>query len=287
VQLDKTGEQGFAFLAPRPVEIMDLLRLMDATIGHPMSEERRRQAEIVQCLFAAINAEDWEWLMALCTAEMRFFPPPGSRFHPARKLQGVGAYLAQLHAVKQRFPGYRLEEVLGYAHPKGLAVRYQASWLLPNGRTQRHTGATLFGFQGERIDQIAAWANTVTLLPLQEQAERSSAERHELLCGLAQWDTTLIRQQHRTRDGSKGIIVSMVMPLRQASCSYAFARDGTVCASPLLATSIPTDSGSPGVYYSRRGHVWHNRACPRQSHNQLRPEAPVLPVAVLLLKLAE
>ena len=146
----------FAFLVSKSVEQEHLLWLIATTLQQPMSRTQERQVDLVRRLFAVINAAEWEQLTALCTDRLRFYPPPGSQFHSVKVLHGVQAYQAQLEAVKCRFPDYRLDDLVCYAHPKGVAVRYQASWRLPDGRTQAHTGATLFGFQGDRIAQIAA-----------------------------------------------------------------------------------------------------------------------------------
>lgn len=60
------------------------------------------------------------------------------------------------------------------AHPTGWAVRYQENWRVPDGQTQAHSGATLFGFQGDRIAQIAAWASNPDPAAALKNAERSS-----------------------------------------------------------------------------------------------------------------
>ncbi|HEY7346828.1 MAG TPA: response regulator [Ktedonobacterales bacterium] len=172
---NEAAEQGFAFFAPEAVDLARLLTQVDAAITPSLNEEQRCQAESVRGLFAAINAEDRVTLETLCTEDMLFFPPPTSRFHSVKRMQGVGAYWAQLEAVKRVFPGYWLDHVLLYPHPKGLAIRYQSRWQMPDGRTQHSTGATLFCFKGHRIAQIAAWANTVQNLDLLEKGKRSSA----------------------------------------------------------------------------------------------------------------
>ena len=51
-----------------------------------------------------------------------------------------------------------------YGRPKGLAVRYLASWRLPNFTTQRIVGTTLFHFEGERIREMGESMNPERLL---------------------------------------------------------------------------------------------------------------------------
>jgi DNA-binding response OmpR family regulator len=175
VSPEEAREQGFAFFVYKPFETAKLLAQIDAVLNRPLEREQQCLAEIVQRLFAAINAGDWETLGKLCTRDMIFIPPPRSRFSPAKKMQGLSAYCAQLEAVKSVFSDYWLENILLYPHPKGLVGRYQCRWLLPDGTIQHNTGTTLFCFQNQQIRQIAAWVNTVNLLDLLEKKRRSSA----------------------------------------------------------------------------------------------------------------
>ena len=156
--------QGFAFFISMPFDLDELLLLVAEQINPPLSAQQQRQAEVVRRFFAALDADDWDTVKTLCADDVTFIPPTKMPFDPSRRVRGLKNYLPYVQQAKRFYPNHITEDMVIYGRPKGLAVRYQASWCLPNFRTQRIVGTTLFHFEGERIRQMGVSTNLERLL---------------------------------------------------------------------------------------------------------------------------
>jgi CheY-like chemotaxis protein len=174
-RLDEALEQGFAFCAPASADLGELLRLIDATIKQPMSEEQTRQAEIARRFCAAIDDEDWEALATLCDKEVICYPPKNSAFVSVRELHGFHAYRAYAESARHSLPGYHVEEVVLYVQPQGIAARYRFSWTPLDSQPQHLSVAKLMRFKDERVHEMRFWTDTDRLRSQRALEKRSSA----------------------------------------------------------------------------------------------------------------
>lgn len=158
------AQQGFCFLMRMPFDLDELALLVAAQINPPLSAEQERQSEIVRRFFAAMDNDDWDTLKILFAEDITFFPPDKMPFDPSRRVRGANEYLVYVQKAKHFYPDHVTEDIAIYGRPRGLAVRYQASWRLPNFMTQHIVGTSLFHFEGERIRQIAVSMNLERLL---------------------------------------------------------------------------------------------------------------------------
>jgi CheY-like chemotaxis protein/ketosteroid isomerase-like protein len=149
--------QGFAFLLPKPFQLEHLLVRLVTTLQQPLSAQQQQQAEVVQRVFAALNANDWEALAPLCTADLTVSAPRGYPLSAPSQMQGLSAYRGSVEALQRTVTGASFAAVQVYAHPKGLVACYQLSWSTPDGRMQQNSGATYFQFQDDQIQQMRMW----------------------------------------------------------------------------------------------------------------------------------
>ena len=84
--------QGFAFLAPMPFDLDRLLLAVAVRIAQPLSPDQERQAHVVRRYFAALEARDWDALLALCMDDIRYVLPTPAPF--ATTLHGQAAFRA-------------------------------------------------------------------------------------------------------------------------------------------------------------------------------------------------
>ncbi|HEV2460452.1 MAG TPA: hypothetical protein VGS80_19020, partial [Ktedonobacterales bacterium] len=76
---------GFAFVVRMPFDLATVLAQIATALDRPLCEEQRRQAPIVERWFAAMEAEDWKALLALCTDDVAYYPPGTSVVAQARR----------------------------------------------------------------------------------------------------------------------------------------------------------------------------------------------------------
>jgi CheY-like chemotaxis protein len=157
--------QGFAFLLSEPFEIDELLSLVATSLNQPLSLEQQHLAAIVRRFFVALENADWPTITTLCTKDLAYFPST-TALATQRKIQGLRAYLAYAEAARHTMPASRYSNIMLFARPKGLAARYQVSWLPPDDMPRQMTGSTLFHFRGERIAQIGNHRNAQLVLAL-------------------------------------------------------------------------------------------------------------------------
>ena len=154
---------GFAFVLALPFDLEDLLGLVAEALHRPFSREQERQAEVVRRYLAAQVSQDWESLLALCTPDVRYYPPPASSATTARRLQGQTALRAYAEATVQHYHQVAFADLCLYARPKGLVAQYTSQWLTSDGRWKQLSLRLLFYFVGESIDQIGVQTNMALL----------------------------------------------------------------------------------------------------------------------------
>lgn len=82
----------FAFVLPLPFDLDTCLSLIATTLNTPLNQAQQAQAQVVQRLLEAIEAGDWEALVALNTEDVICVPPEHSRGTSARWVQGQAAF---------------------------------------------------------------------------------------------------------------------------------------------------------------------------------------------------
>lgn len=161
---------GFAFVLPMPFDIDDLMGCIAAALAAEWTAVRERRAQVVRRFFAALEAEDWMSALALCTDQIRYYPPATSPVSSARAMEGKDAYLAYMMCSAQFYPFAQFDELRLYPIPKGLAARYLCRWVTPEDVRERQVGTAIFHFVGEQIAQIGS-----RMMQRESRAELSSS----------------------------------------------------------------------------------------------------------------
>ena len=164
-------EHGLAFLLHKPFDIADLLASITACLSMPFSTEEMHQAHVVQKVVELACPAEWDGVAGLCTEDIVFSDPGTSPL--ARTVSGKAAFCAYLQEGFVHFPGLRLEEVLVYRRPYGMAARYAFGWRSPDGSADRLAGALLVEFAGERICRIGARVNDARLTAVLARLEQA------------------------------------------------------------------------------------------------------------------
>jgi ketosteroid isomerase-like protein len=144
-----------------------LLASITACLKMLLSPEEE-QVYVLRTFLGRASAADWEGVAALCTEDVSYSLPGNSLL--SQTISGKAALCTYLQEGRSQFPGLRLEEVLVYHHPHGMATRYSMHWCLPDGSPQRLTAALLVEFAGERIRQIEARTNDERLTTIAASA---------------------------------------------------------------------------------------------------------------------
>jgi hypothetical protein len=168
---EDVARQGFAFLIRAPFDLELLLAMVALTIDRPLTPEKLRKAELVRQAHGTIEARDWTTLATLGTQDVTMYPPAKRNFSARRRIRGFDAVRAYLEEQLVRLPLFTFEEMLISSRPKGLAVRYEASWIPQRERKQRMTGVLLHRFRGRQIAQIGAGWNAERLHALLGNAQ--------------------------------------------------------------------------------------------------------------------
>jgi CheY-like chemotaxis protein len=167
------SQHGLAFLVPKPFEIEDLLATIAACLKMPLSPAELRQAHRVVHIIELACAAEWDGVAGFCTENVVFSQPGNSPL--SRTVSGKAAFCAYLQEGFARFPDLRLEEVLVYRRPHGMAARYAIGWHNPEGSTGHLAGALLVEFAGERICRVGARVNDERLTAMLVRLEQASA----------------------------------------------------------------------------------------------------------------
>ena len=145
---------GFAFFLEKPFDLDVLLQRIAGSLNPPFTAEQAQHAQVIRRALQALSAGDWETLRALCTPTMCYYLLTRSAFSPERALIGIDAYLAYAQLLRSSLPGFQINYVAIFQHPKGLITRYQTNWQAPGGEWLHYSSSAICRFQGERISQI-------------------------------------------------------------------------------------------------------------------------------------
>ena len=173
---EDAASQGFAFLFRPPFDLEVLLAMVALTIDQPLTPDKLRKAELVQRAHSAFEAGDWTALATLCTADMILYPPAKLSFSVGRHVFGFDAVRTYLQEWLIQLPLFTFEKMLITSRPKGLVVRYEASWIPQHARRQRMTGVLLYHFRGRQIAQIGAGWNVKRMHVLLDNAQDGHAQ---------------------------------------------------------------------------------------------------------------
>ena len=160
---------GFAFVVRMPFDLATFLAQVAAALNRRLREKKRRQAPIVEHWFAALEAEDWKALLALCTDDVAYYPPSTSVAAHARRLRGKAALRTYAKRAAAYYTHNVFTDLLIYAQPRGLIARHTSHWITPDEHRHRVAASTLFHFRGEKICQVGVRADLA-------RSERASAE---------------------------------------------------------------------------------------------------------------
>ena len=163
VSTEEAQRAGFAFMLAMPFNLENLLSLVAVALHQPLTAEQERQADVVRRYMEAQTAQNWEGLLALCTNDVRYYPPPASMGTPPRRLQGQSALRAYVEAAAQHAHQVSFADLRLSARPKGLVAQYTSQWLASDGYWQQRDVRLLFRFVGESIDQVGVQVHLVLL----------------------------------------------------------------------------------------------------------------------------
>ncbi|HUY78826.1 MAG TPA: nuclear transport factor 2 family protein [Ktedonobacterales bacterium] len=143
---------GFSALLRKPFDIDHLLASVAAGMQLAFTPEQEQQRETVVQYFAALNAQDWDALISLCTEAVVYVLPGETPF--SGTITGKTAFRAYAEATFQHFEQATFDDLRIFALPLHLSSRYVGHWQRPDGRELRLTGAVRFAFEGARIRQL-------------------------------------------------------------------------------------------------------------------------------------
>lgn len=139
-----------------PFEVDDLLHTVEAGLQPVLSPPAAQQYQrhLVEQFFAAINACDWEGLVALCRPMMQCLLPTTILHDQSASGAGIAAVRSYFEQRRFALPGFTIEDVLIFARPQGCAARYLVRWEDRQGLWHALSGSLRFQFQGQRISRI-------------------------------------------------------------------------------------------------------------------------------------
>lgn len=149
---------GFAFCLLMPFELDALLAQVAGALHVEWTPEQERQAEVVRSYLAALSEGRLDDALAFCTETIRYHlpnnaPPASGQLHDKASLH---AYAVD---VLSRYPGARFEDVNIYALPGRLAARYTMSWHATQEREVSASGALVFRFADDHIEELGVEYN--------------------------------------------------------------------------------------------------------------------------------
>lgn len=151
---EEASAAGFAFLIHLPFDLDTFLTQIASTLARPFSDEQRRHMEVIARYIAAIEAGDAAAQAATCCEDVIFYPPPASAVTTTRRLIGRTAVQAYFARCNEQYRSVTFEASLPYARPKGIALRYTACWITPDGMRQCASAVALFHFKEGAIAQV-------------------------------------------------------------------------------------------------------------------------------------
>jgi CheY-like chemotaxis protein len=154
---EEVERQGFRFLVPKPFDLDEMLALVKAAVHPRLTVEQRRQTQVVDGLFAAVAARDWDALAQLCVEDVTYSPPGDGGV--SATLTGRQAFIGYVQESLRTVTAAHFDEVAIYPLPTGIGSRYIATWLDLDNAERRLSGGALFQFEHDRIAQIGMLIN--------------------------------------------------------------------------------------------------------------------------------
>lgn len=172
VTADEVAHAGLIRMVPKPFDITDLLSAIAACSKLTLNPHQQRWAEIVHGFCAALNANNLDALVALCTDDVRIAADLGEQQDSTKKISGRASYRTRLEQCRSTRPDVRFDEYVIYPQSNGIALRGVISWQAPgamNGRSRLVT-SMVFQFAGQLISQLTIRATDSRHVSLQTQS---------------------------------------------------------------------------------------------------------------------
>lgn len=106
---------GLRFALHKPFDIGDLLGRLAQMLGDPLRPASHESAGLARRYFEALAKKDWAALLSVCSKDVRFAGPQGSRF--AATLVGSEAFLLHSQQTFQVFPDAKFRDLVIYQPP--------------------------------------------------------------------------------------------------------------------------------------------------------------------------
>lgn len=149
---------GFAML--KPFDLGQLLVELARMLGDPLDPAKSEPARLAKRYFDALDAKNWDALVALCAEDVRFSGPEHSRFSAV--LEGRPALRKHAEDIFGTFRDGKFRELSLYATPGGIAARYLATWT-KDGAPIRQAGTAVLRIHDDLIQRIGVEMNQALL----------------------------------------------------------------------------------------------------------------------------
>jgi len=148
---DELARHGIAFALPRPPTSEHLLGAVAHCLALPAISAGRQAT--IRAYFSSLERADWDRLVALCTADVRYCVPADD-VRVDDTVSGRSAFRQFAEDTFSRFVEPRFIVQRMRALPDGVLVRYEGSWRINERRSASLSGALLFRFEGTEIAEI-------------------------------------------------------------------------------------------------------------------------------------
>lgn len=151
IKQDQIHAHGLAFALAKPCSTESLLGRLSSTLALPALTSQQ-QATLGE-YFAALERQDWDALVALCTEDV-IYHLPGSHPEFAGEVRGRAAFRQFSIDTFAKFlePTFRIFTMR--ALPRGAVVEYEGHWRDADGVRYKLPGSVMFVFEGDLIAQI-------------------------------------------------------------------------------------------------------------------------------------
>ena len=147
---------GLRFALHKPFDIGDLLVRVAQMLGDPLHPDKHESAALARRYFEALGGKNWAELLSVCSGNVRFAGPQGSRF--AATLVGKESFLLHTQQTFEVFRDAQFRDLVIYQTPGGVAVRYLGTWTA-GGHPARLAGTAILRIEGGLIERIGVEMN--------------------------------------------------------------------------------------------------------------------------------
>ena len=151
---------GLRFALHQPFDVGDLLVRVAQMLGDPLPPAKDEAAALARRYFEALGAKNWAELLSVCSGNVRFAGPQGSRF--AATLVGRQAFLLHSKQTFEVFRDAKFRDLVIYQTPGGVAVRYLGTWT-SGGVAAQQAGTAILRIEEGRIERIGVEMNQALL----------------------------------------------------------------------------------------------------------------------------